>query len=102
MASSQPSAPVPPDSVDLIDENNTWGMLFTLLKEVADPRRSDSNKHFHKIGATNTEERHIRLTCDSACEQSLPGTWWPHEEYAFRDFASQLLKALRIFQEIND
>ena len=102
MASSQPSAPVPPHSINLIDENNTRGMLFTLLKEVADPRRSDPNKHFHKIGTTNTEERHIRLTRNGACEQGLPGTWWPHEEYPFRDFPSQLLKALRIFQEIND
>ena len=37
--------------IDLVDKDNAWRMLFSLLKHVTNTRRTDTNKHFNEIRA---------------------------------------------------
>ena len=50
------------DGIDFINKDNTWSILFALLKHVANTRGSDSHKHFNKIGSTNRKEGDIGFT----------------------------------------
>ena len=43
----------------------------------------------------------LGFTGDSACEKRLTGTGWPDQQYAPRNPSTELLKFLRISQEID-
>jgi hypothetical protein len=44
-------ATVATDSVDLIDEDDTWGVLLSLNEEVTNTGRAHTHEHLHEIGA---------------------------------------------------
>ena len=37
------------DSIDLVDENNSRGVFFSLFKEITDTGSAHTNEHFHKV-----------------------------------------------------
>ena len=48
---AQPCATVTSDSVNLVDEDNAWSVLFTLLEEVTNTASADADEHFHEVRA---------------------------------------------------
>ena len=70
---SKSGSPATTDRVNFIDKKDAWCVATSFLKEVPDPARTNSNKHFHKIGTAHAEKRNVRLPCNSFGEQSLSG-----------------------------
>ena len=90
------------NSVNFINKDDARRVLLSLLKQVADPRRADSYKHFYKIGTGDRKERNIRFTCDRSGQQGLARSRRPHQQHAFRDASAELLEFLRLAQELDD
>src|SRR4051812_33284752 len=90
------------NSVDLIDEYDARCVLLTLFEQIANAACTDTNKHLHKIGARNREERHIGFARDRARQQRLTGARRPNQEHPFRDTSAQLLEFLRLTKKLND
>ena len=60
--------------INLVDKDNAGRMFFRLLEHIAHTGRTHADKHFHKIGTGNSEERHLGFTGNGFCQQSLTGT----------------------------
>src|SRR5690242_5356089 len=90
------------NSINFVDENNARSVFLALLKQVADTGGAYTNKHFHKIGPRDREEGNVRFTSDSTGQQGLSGSGRSHQEDTLGDSAPQLLKLLRLAQEIDD
>jgi hypothetical protein len=39
------------DRIDLVDEDDRWGVLLRLLEEIADPRSADADEHLDEVRA---------------------------------------------------
>ena len=89
------------DSVDFIDEDDAGRALLGLLEHVAHPCRAHADKHLDEIGTRDREERHLGLTGDGLGQQGLAGSRWADQQHAARDPATELLKLLRILQEVD-
>ena len=48
-------------SVDLIDKDDAWRVVFSFFKEIAHSRSSNTYEHLHKFRAANAVESHISL-----------------------------------------
>ena len=94
-------AAMPADGVDFVDENNAGRGFLALLEHVAHPARADADEHFDEIRAADREERHVRFTGDGAGEQRLAGSRRADQEHAFGNAAAELLKLLRVTQELD-
>ena len=74
MPTTEASAAMTSDRVNLINKNDTRRLFFPLNEEIADARGPDSNKHFNKVGAADREERHPGLPGNRPGEQGLSST----------------------------
>ena len=98
---AQAGTPVASHRVDLVDENDTGGLLLGLLEHVPHPRGADTDEHLHEIRAGDGEKRHLGLTGDSLRQQRLAGTGLAHHQYAARYAPAQFLEAAGIAQELD-
>ncbi len=76
-------------------------MLLRLLEHVTHTSRANADEHFDEVRTRDAEERHLRLTSDSAREQRLTGSWRTHQQHTAWNAAAQLLELLRIAQEVD-
>ena len=90
------------DCVDLINKYNTGCILSALLKHIAHTRRADTDKHLDKIRTADREKRHLCLTRDCLGQQGLTCTRRANHQHTLWYAATDTLKFLRIFEEIND
>ena len=74
MSAAQTAASSSRHSVDLIDKDDTRRISLGILKQIADTRRADTDKHLHKIRTGNTEKRNARFSCDRFRKQRLTGS----------------------------
>ena len=102
VAAAHAGAAVAADGVDLVHEDDAWGVLLGLLEEVADAAGADPDEHLDEVGAGDREERHTGLTGDRPREQGLAGSWRPVEQHALRDASAQRLEALGVLEELLD
>src|SRR5205085_4097656 len=102
VSAAQAGATMAANGVDFVDEDDTGGVLFALLKQVADAAGADANEHFHEIRTGNREEWHIGLAGNRPRQQCFAGAWRPDEQHALRNTAAQLLELLRLAEEFND
>ncbi len=102
VAAAQSSTAMAADRVDFIDEHDARCVLFRLFEHVADTAGANADEHFHKIGAGNRKERHIRFARNGTREQRFAGTGRANEQHAFGDAATKALKFLRVFEEVDD
>ena len=79
---SEMHAPLAPDGVQFVDENDARGLLLGLLEQVADPCRSHAHEHLHEIAAAQRKERNLGFAGDRAGEQRFPRTGQSHEQDA--------------------
>ena len=66
MSAAKTRPPMSTNSIDLVDKNNTRGVLFPLDKQIPHTGRSHTDKHFNKIRAADTKKRHLSLSCNRA------------------------------------
>src|SRR5262249_44203222 len=57
VAAAQAGAAVAADRVDLVDEDDTGGVLLALLEQVADAAGTDADEHLDEVRAADREER---------------------------------------------
>mmetsp|Transcript_38632 Transcript_38632/g.92745 ORF Transcript_38632/g.92745 Transcript_38632/m.92745 type:complete len:239 (+) Transcript_38632:807-1523(+) len=65
---------LPPNGVNLIDEDNARCLLLGLLEDVAHARSSNANKELDELRCGGLHEWHAGLARQSLCHQSLAGT----------------------------
>ena len=85
VAAAQARTAVPPDRVDLVDEDDAGRMLLGLLEHVADAGRADAHEHLDEVRARDREERDVGLAGDRAREQGLAGAGRPDQQHALRE-----------------
>ena len=95
-------AAVPPDSVDLIDEDEARRILLSLFEHVADAGGTHTDEHLDKVRSTDGEEGNIGFACDRSREQRLARSRRANHEDAFGDAAAQLLEFLGILKKIDE
>ena len=87
--------------IDFINEDDAWGIFLGVLEHVAHTRSANTHKHFHKIGARNTEERYLGFASNGLGQQGLAGSRRAHQQQTAWYAATKLLEFLGISQEIN-
>src|SRR5262249_24579541 len=95
-------AAMPPDGVDLVDEDDARRVLLALLEEVANAGRADADEHLDEVRTADREERYVRLTRDRTGEERLACSRSPHHQDTLLDSATELLELLRFLQEFDD
>ena len=63
------------DRIQFIDENDAGRFDLRLLEEIPYTGCSDSHKHFHELGAADTEKGHAGLSCHGPGQEGLAGAW---------------------------
>mmetsp|Transcript_49136 Transcript_49136/g.110488 ORF Transcript_49136/g.110488 Transcript_49136/m.110488 type:complete len:322 (+) Transcript_49136:937-1902(+) len=91
-----------PHSINLINKNDTWSILFRLCEEVAHARRADTDKHLDKLGPRRGDKRDAGLSCHRACEKGLPGAWRPLHDGTTGDLRAEGRVLPWVLQELND
>ena len=93
---------MPPDRVNFVDKDDTWGIFLALFKHIAHTAGTNTNKHFDKIRAGDGKERHIGLASDGAGQQCFTRTRRANKQHTFWNFAAKSLKFARVFQKFDN
>src|SRR5262245_39735200 len=91
----------PANGVNFVNKDEARRVFARLFEHVADAASTDTDEHFHEIGAADAKERGIGFAGDCLGEQSLAGAGRADHQYAFGDTAAQPLKLFRVFEELN-
>src|SRR4029077_17446702 len=102
MATAETRSPVAPDSVNLVDKDNTRRVFLTLDKEVTYTRRAHTHEHLDKVRAADAEKRHPCFPSNGPRQQCLAGSRRPHQKATFGDPAAKFGKLFRVFQKSDD
>ena len=102
MAASETCTTVASDGVDFIYKNDAGSVFLPLFKQIANPRCTHSNKHFHEIRSADREEGNIRFTRDGSRQQRLSGARRTNKQDALWNSAAQFLKLLRLLQKVDN
>src|SRR6516225_9197720 len=90
------------DGIDFIDEDDARRILLALLEQIAHAARADANEHLHEIRTGDREKRNARLTGNRARKKRFTGSRRTDQQNAFRNAAAELLKFLRLAQELDN
>ena len=102
VAAAQAAASLAAHSVDLVDKNDSRGVLLGLAKQVPDPGRTHAYIHLHKIGAGDGKEFHPCFTGHGLGQQGLAGARRAHQQHALGDAGPQGQVFIRLAQELHD
>ena len=92
----------PANRINLVNKDDARRIALGLLEHVADPARTDTDKHFNKVRTRNCEEWNASFPCNGARQQCFTGSWRADEQRAFGDLAAKALELRRVFQEVDD
>jgi hypothetical protein len=76
-------------------------MFLGLFEHVANARGADADKHFHKIGTGDREERHLGFAGNRFRQQRFARSRAAHQQYAPRDTPAEVLEFGRVAQEVH-
>ena len=102
MTAAQPGAALASDRINFINKNNTGRIFLRLREKVAYAGRTDADKHFHEIGAADTEERHARFTGYGSGKQCFPRARRSEEKDPFGDFSANSIVFTGVTQKFHD
>jgi hypothetical protein len=88
VAAAHTGAAVPPDGVDLVDEDDRGGVRLGLLEQVAHAAGADSDEHLDEVRAGDRVERHAGLAGDRAGQQRLAGAGRAVQQDALGDLGA--------------
>ena len=86
--------------INLIDKYDTRGFFFCLAEKVAHTRGTDTDKHFHEIGAGHREERHVSLAGYCLGKEGFTRSRRTYQKGALRNFSSKSGIAFRVFKKV--
>src|SRR5439155_816659 len=89
------------DRVNLVNEEQTGGVVLRGLEHVADAAGADADEHLNEFRAADAVKGHARLAGHRASEQRLAGAWWADQEDPLGDLSAEALKLLRRAQELD-
>jgi len=72
MPAAEARAAVTADGVDLVDEDDTGGVLFALLEQIAHAAGAYADKHLDEVGAGDGEERDVGFAAMARASRVLP------------------------------
>ena len=98
MSTTETGAAGPAHRVDFIDKDDGWCFLAGTGKHVAHPRCTNTDKHFDKFRAADTEKRYIGFTGHCFGQQGFAGTRRSHQQNSPGDFRTQFTIVLGIFE----
>ncbi len=102
VSAAETCATVTAYGIDLVDEDDAGGVLLTLLEEIANAGRADTDEHLDEVRTGDGEERNIGFAGDCAGEEGLAGARRSDEEHALGDAAAEALELLRFAEELDD
>src|SRR5437879_13419379 len=102
MLETEACAPSAAEGVDLSHKDDKGGVLFDLLKQVADPGGGDADEYLDVVRPRDGEEGRVRLARDRFGEERLAGAGRADQEDAPRDLPAEPLELLGILQELDD
>ena len=91
-----------PNRVNFVDEDNTWLIFTSHLKEFPNSLSTHTHKHLHKIGGGTLNEGDVGFPSNRAREEGLPSPRFPREKGATWDPGTTSKVALRLFEEVHD
>ena len=91
-----------PYSVNLVDEHDTRRFFLCLAEQIADTGSSHADKHFHKVGTCQREERYVGFSGHGLCKQGLSGSRRAYQQGALGYLTSQIGIFLGLFQELDN
>ena len=93
---------LPADRIQLVNENDAWGVLLGLLEEIAHARGADSYEHLHEIGPAQREERHAGFASNRPGKQRLSGAGRADQQSPLRYFCAKALVVFRILKKVDN
>jgi len=102
VAAAQPGAAMPPNRVDLIDEDDARAVAFGLVEQVTHAAGAYADEHLHELGAGNAEEGDARFPGDGLGQEGLAGAGAAYQQHALGDARAKLDELLRLLQELDD
>ena len=102
VAAAHAGASLAADGVDLVDEDDAGRVLLRLLEQVAHAGGTDTDEHFHEVGAGDAVERHPGLTGHCAGQQRLTGAGRAVEQHAAWDLRAELFVLTWVGEEVPD
>ena len=88
--------------IDFINEHDAGSIFFSLGKQITHTGRTDTDEHFDKVRATDTEKRYACFPGHSPGKQCLTCPRRAKQKDAFRDFSSDIVIFAGIAQEFYD
>ena len=88
-------------SVYLVDKDDTGLILFRLVEEVANARRTDADEHLDEVRAGLGEERHVRLARYGFGEKRFTSSGRTDEQYAVRHSRADRGELAGVFEELD-
>mmetsp|Transcript_68968 Transcript_68968/g.110459 ORF Transcript_68968/g.110459 Transcript_68968/m.110459 type:complete len:372 (+) Transcript_68968:687-1802(+) len=95
------AAALPPDGVELVDEDDARGLRLGALEQVPHPRRPHAHEHLHELRRGDGEERHTCLPRHGLGQQRLPGPGRPRQQAALGDLGPESRVLARALQEVH-
>src|SRR3989344_2486803 len=86
--------------VDFVDKDNTGGFIFTLLKQIADPRSANPHNHLNKIRTADGKKWNPGFARHGFSQIRFARSGGAHQEYALGDSATQSAEFTRVFQKL--
>mmetsp|Transcript_7684 Transcript_7684/g.13381 ORF Transcript_7684/g.13381 Transcript_7684/m.13381 type:complete len:294 (-) Transcript_7684:2466-3347(-) len=90
------------NSIDLINEDNAWGLLLGLLEDVSHSRGSNAHKQLDELGSRRLDERHARFAGQRLCHQRLSCARRSSQQDSPRDLCAHFHEPLWSLQKIHD
>ena len=102
ISSSKSCATLTSNCINLVNENNTGGVLLSLGENITYTRSSNSDKHLYELGSRDGDEGNSSFSSNSLCEKGLTGTGRSIKDNSTRNTASVSIVKLRLLEEINN
>src|SRR5581483_191456 len=102
VGASQSCPTLAANCINLINEDDTGAIAFSLLEEVTHAARANADEHLHKFRAANAEERHPCFSCDCARDQRLSRSRRSNEQQALWNASAESGELFRIFEKFDD
>src|SRR5437667_9272049 len=88
--------------INLIYEDDARRILLALLEQIAHARSAYADEHFDEVRTRNRKERNVGFSGNGAGQQGLARSGRSHHQHALGNAATELLKLLWIFEELDD
>ena len=102
VSAAQACAALAAHGIDLIDKDDAWHGLFSLIEQIAHTGCAHADIHLHKVGTGDGVEGHPGLTGAGTGQQGLAGARRAYQQHAMGDAGAQGIELFRAFEELHN